>query len=319
MTIDHEIFNGFVFEGRRYAREAVEQATQAVQQGLTPGERRRANNALLEQLANAKEAYRAAMRKHGGEVDKREMLRDPYISTLVNTLILVNEGWVKNVILKNIERRPHLHNSSFEELYADALAGRNAPEGSPGGVINAILEYKYQKNLGAASFTAYLERTISNALQQSPKQQATYSRIYAGIQPINGRGENGAGGGWIDRTAARPDDTAADHELLEVVRQVIPRLPTAQQRFTAAWLVERILATGERPTMEEVAKAQHPPVTKQRGAQILTETVDSIRRQIEADYPQLARQGINGWARFKKAFAEFGHAASRGGAGNGRV
>jgi hypothetical protein len=319
VTTDHDIFNGFVFEGRRYPREAVEQATQAVQQGLTPGERRRANNALLERLADAKEKYRAAMREHGGGVDKREMLRDPYISTLVNTLVLVNEGWVKKVILKNIERLPHLHGFSAEELGAAALAGRDASDDSLGGVINAILEYKYQKELGAASFTAYVERAISNSLQQTPKQQATYRRIYARMQPINGGGENGAGGGWIDRSAAPPEERAINDELLEVVRSVIPRLPSAQQRFTAAWLVERILATGERPTMEEVAQAQHPPVSKQRGAQILTETVDSIRRRIEADYPQLAKQGINGWTEFKRAFSEFGHTTSRDDAGNGRM
>jgi hypothetical protein len=31
-------------------------------------------------------------------------------------------------------------------------------------------------------------------------------------------------------------------------------------------------------------------------------TVNSIRRQIEADYPQLAADGLNGWEDFKKAF-----------------
>ncbi len=47
---------------------------------------------------------------------------------------------------------------------------------------------------------------------------------------------------------------------------------------------------------------QRPPVSNERGRQIMEATVDSIRRQIEADYPQLAEQGVNGWEEFKKAF-----------------
>ena len=42
-------------------------------------------------------------------------------------------------------------------------------------------------------------------------------------------------------------------------------------------------------------------------------TVDSIRRRIEAEYPQLAEQGINGWEEFKAAFPDNRARSSPGG------
>ena len=53
----------------------------------------------------------------------------------------------------------------------------------------------------------------------------------------------------------------------------------------------------------EAAQMQRPRVSRERGRQIMEATVDSIRRQIEADYPQLAEQGLKGWHEFKEAFS----------------
>ena len=61
----------------------------------------------------------------------------------------------------------------------------------------------------------------------------------------------------------------------------------------------------------EAADCQRPRVSRERGPQILEATVDSIRQQIEADYPQLAAQGINGWESFKAAFSRTSAAAQQ--------
>jgi len=122
----------------------------------------------------------------------------------------------------------------------------------------------------------------------------------------------------VDRTAPPPEAAAINHELLELVQSVIPRLPTAQQRDTAAWMIERMLTTGELPMAREAAEVQQPRVSRERGRQIMEATMDSIREQIEAEYPQLAGQGVNGWDHFKEAFAGQGRADSRSRTGDGR-
>ncbi len=307
MTTDEEIFHGFVFDGKHYAKEKVEQATRAMQRSLTSTELRRVNDALLARLANAKEARRV--------MPKKEQLNDPDINTLVNTLVLVNQAWITHVIEQNVQSRPHLSSSSVGELYSTALTGR---AGTVGGVMNAILKYDYAKR-GVDAFTPYLTAAIRNALQQTPKEHKTYQRIYAGMQSMHGRDDDARGKGWVDRTVPRPEAAAINRELLEVVQSVIPRLPTAQQRDTAAWLFDRILATGELPMTREVAQRQQPPVSGERGRQIMEETVDSIRRQIEADYPQLAAEGINGWVEFKKAFTRTNLNTRRADPGNDRA
>jgi hypothetical protein len=67
-------------------------------------------------------------------------------------------------------------------------------------------------------------------------------------------------------------------------------------------MVKRILTTGELPIAREAARIQRPRVSRERGRQIMEATVNSIRCQIEADYPQLAEGGINGWEEFKRVF-----------------
>ena len=84
-------------------------------------------------------------------------------------------------------------------------------------------------------------------------------------------------------------------------------------------MIDRILTTGELPMAREAAQMQRPPVSRERGRQIMEATVDSIRRQIEADYPQLAEQGVNGWEEFKKAFMGVNQAAYNARTDNGRA
>jgi hypothetical protein len=184
--------------------------------------------------------------------------------------------------------------------------------------MNAILEYDYNA-CGVAAFSPYLARAITNALQPTRKQDKTYRRVETRTQSIRERDEDGAGLGWVDRMAPRPEAAAINHELLEVVKSVIPRLPTPQQRDTAAWMIGRILTTGELPLAREAAQMQQPRVSGERGRQIMKATVDSIRRQIEADYPQLAQEGVNGWEEFKRAFTQASQTTRHTRSGNGRA
>ncbi len=239
-TEESDIFKRFVFDGQDYPPERVEQATRAVQRQLSSRELRRVNEALLARLAETKEAH--AM------LPKKMLLDDPAIRTLVNTLALVNTAWITTVIAKNIKNRPHLHGYSTDELYSTAVTG----SGEVGGVMNAILAYDY-RTCGVAAFSEYLARAITNALLPTPKQEKTYRRVEARTQSIHEHDRNGAAQSWVDRTAPRPETTAINRELLEVVRNVIPRLPTPQQRDTAAWMIDRILATGELPLVGEAA------------------------------------------------------------------
>ena len=127
------------------------------------------------------------------------LLDDPAISTLVNTLALVNTAWITTVIAKNIKSRPHLHGFSTGELYSTALTGA----GEVGGVMNAILEYDHRA-CGVGAFSNYLARAITNTLLQTRKQDRTYRRVEARTQSIHERDTNGAGQGWVDRTCAAP-------------------------------------------------------------------------------------------------------------------
>lgn len=297
MTADIDIFTGFVFDGKHYPREHVEQAARAVQRQLSSRELRRINAALLERLAQAKEAR--------GAIPKRILLDDPTINTLVNTLALSNAAWITTVIAKNIKSRPYLHGFTTNELYSTALTGA----GEVGGVMNAILEYDYRA-CGVAAFSHYLARAITNTLMPTRKQEMTYRRVAARTRSIHEHDKDGPLQGWVDRTAPRPEIAAVNHELLEVLRSVIPRLSTTQQRHTATWMIDRILATGELPLAREAAEIQRPRVSRERGRQIMEATVDSIRRQIETDYPQLAEQGVNDWEEFHKIFQDL-HEKSR--------
>ena len=51
----------------------------------------------------------------------------------------------------------------------------------------------------------------------------------------------------------RHNAVAIDRELLEVIKSVIPRLPSPQHRLTAEWMIGRILQTGAKPSAEEAA------------------------------------------------------------------
>jgi len=121
VTTESDVFYGFVFEGRDYPPERVEQAALAVQRQLDSGELRRVNDALVARLTEAQRSRQ--------EKSKRELLDDPAISTLVNTLVLVNQGWITTVIANNIKGRPHLRGSSAEELFSTALTGEGPSAG----------------------------------------------------------------------------------------------------------------------------------------------------------------------------------------------
>jgi len=303
---DSEVFQGFVFGGQEFSPERIEQAVRAVQRQLDSAELRRVNDALLSRLHRAKKAHRKS--------SKKALLDDLGISTLVNALALVNQAWITTVIADTIQERKHLRGFTVDELYSTALTGA----GTVGGVMNAILQYDY-KVCGVDAFTAYLARAITNALLATPKEKKIYKRVEARTRPIHRRDEDGTEPSWVDRTAPHPETAAIDRELLEVVRSVIPDLPTQQQRDTAAWMIERILDTGELPMAHEAARIQRPRVSRERGRQVMEKTINSIRRHIEERYPQLAEDGLNGWAEFKEAFTRTRRAAPNSGTNNGRA
>lgn len=301
-----DIFNEFVFEGKCHAKKDVEAAALEVRKRLTSARRREVNDALLAQLAAAKESHARV------EQDK-DMLRDPTISTLVNTLVLVNEGLLHNVIAKSKEQKPHLQRFSTEELYALALAGRDSQTADVHGMMGAILNYDYRE-YGVHAFTTYLTRAIDNSLHQTPKQQKTYQRIDSRTHRIPDDAEPH----WVDKHAESPESAAINHELLEVVQSILPRLHR-QQRITAEFIIGRILETGKRPTAVEIAQeAYETPVSKQRAAQIAEEALDNIEQAIREKYPQLARDGVNGWKDFRKGLAPDSN-AHHGRHGNGRA
>lgn len=306
MTTDTDIFNTYVFDGQDYPPQRIEQAVRAVQRQLGSNELRRVNDALLARLSQAKKAHL--------RTPKKELLDDPGISTLVNTLALVNHSWIATVIARNIRSRPHLHGFTTDELYSTALTGA----GEVGGVMSAILQYDYNTS-GVDAFTHYLSRAITNALAPTPKEKKTYRRVDSRTRPIHRHDQDGPQPGWVDRTARPPEAVAINRELIDIVRSVIPNLPTAQQRDTAAWMIDRIIDTGELPMAREAARIQRPRVSRERGRQIMEKTIDSIRRQIEEDYPQLAEQGINGWEQFKSAFMRTNDADRHARTSNGRA
>ncbi len=288
--MDREIFDAYVFGGQDYPPDQIEQAALAVRRQLGSTELRRVNDALLARLADAKESH--------GATPRRDLLDEPAIQSLVNTIIVVNQAWIASVISKSIRHHPHLRNATVKELFSTAVTG----EGAVGGVMNAILAYDYRRD-GVGAFGTYLGRAITNALALTFRQKRVFRRVEARMRSLSDYQEDRQDTGWVDRTAPRPEAVAINRELIEVVQSVIPDLPTKQQRDTAAWMIDRILTTGELPMAREAAQIQKPRVSRERGRQIMEATVESIRKQIESDYPQLAAQGINGWEQFKGAFA----------------
>ena len=129
------------------------------------------NDLLLQKLVKAKNAYESK--------SNTELLDVPAVSTLVNTLIIVNEPWITKAIARTIRQQPQLLRSSVEELHSTALTGNSTQQGTVGGVMNAILEYDYPK-YGVSSFTPYLARTISNTLQPTSHQKKAYQRCTHG-------------------------------------------------------------------------------------------------------------------------------------------
>ena len=132
-------------------------------------------------------------------------------------------------------------------------------------MMNAILEYDYRAS-GVAAFSHYLARAINNALMPTRKQDRAYRRVEARTGRLRSRRRGGGTEpGWIERRPA-PEAAAIDHELLEVVQSVIPRLPSPSSAGRAAWMIDRILTTGEWPMAREVAQLTAPARVPRTGA-----------------------------------------------------
>ena len=278
------VFQDFVFGDTRFTRHQAEQAAYASTKDMTSEERISVNNALLAKLDAAK------LRFSGRILYQRDWLQDPYINTLVNVLVIINEPWLTTV-LKHNHSRPR-HYEDREELKSVALTGRGE---NAQGMIGAILQYDFQR-CGGRAFTSYLARAITNSLIDSPRQQNNAKLIDGRMMhPTEDEPEP-----WFDRREHDPSEGASNHDLMEVLRHAIRRIPK-ERRPIAEFIVCHILETGERPTLEQIGHAHVPPLTRERAKQLTVDTLAKIKRQVEIIAPQLAKDGVNGWDEFQQA------------------
>jgi hypothetical protein len=274
------VLYSYAVHGACHPRAEIEAAVEQSKYDLTASERSELNGALLARLDAAKKAQ-------GPVGQRKELLQDPAISLLVNTLLVVNEPWVENRV------RAFSRGRDFDEMKSLALTGGGGETADVRGVMGAILEYDYQLS-GVAAFSRYLAQAIRNALF-APREETRSTSLPR------------ADKGWRDRRQRRPENVAIDAELLAVLRQAIEELPP-RNRDVARFMVEYIERTGERPTAREVGESRTPPVTKQMGEILMKQTIDRLKEQVEATHPQLARDGVGGWDEFKKVFTIHKHA-----------
>ncbi len=252
----------YTVHGTHYLRAEIEAASQQAKYDLTAEERAALNDALLARLDAAKRAHRPVEQR-------KELLQDPAISTLVNTLLVINEPWVDNRV------RAFSRGRDFDAMKSLALAGGGGDTADVRGVMGAILEYDYQRS-ALAAFSPYLGRAIQNALVRTPKGEAA-ARFISLSRARKDREVRE----WQDRRRRRPESVAIDGELLAVPRQAIEELP-ARNRDVARFIVDYIERTGERPTGREVGEAQSPPVSKQVGDSLAKQSIQRLKEQVEA-------------------------------------
>ncbi len=290
-----ETFHRYVFQGEQFPKADLEAAAFVMRHELTPQDRSDANEALLSRLADAKDK--------AGPHPCRDLLKVPEISTLVNLLVAINEGWLMHVLHQEKERLRL--KEPVEELTSQALVGKNSLDADAGGMISGILKFDYRQ-YGIHPFTSYLSRAISNALKPTPKQKHYQQSLVHQAQPIEDQKDCQTC--WVDRHTRSPVAVSIDHDLIGVLRDVISRLPPSRE-LVATYIVDHVLKHGTRPGLAKVAALFG--VTRERARQLAEDTLDRIGHEIEARYPQLAEGGINRWKHFKEAI-EPAEVAGRG-------
>src|SRR5688572_27533804 len=100
----------YAVHGASYPKAEIEAAAQQSKYALSALERAELNDALLSRLDAAKQAHRPVEQR-------KELLQDPEISLLVNTLLVINEPWVENRV------RAFSRGRELDEMKSLALTG----------------------------------------------------------------------------------------------------------------------------------------------------------------------------------------------------
>jgi hypothetical protein len=245
-----------------------------------------------ELLARLDDARRAA----GAVGQHRELLNDPEVSRLAYQLVEVNQPWIDACVRR--EKRNLGLRASHEELVSLALTGGGNADVH--GVLGAILHYDVER-FGTRSFTRYLGRAIHNALAPRPGHERPALSLSFPLPVRHGNPR-----AWADRHQRQPREIAIDAELLQILHEVIEKLPE-RNRDAATYILEYVQATGERPTGREVGQSRNPPVSKQAGETLMKQTMERLKEKIEQRHPQLAQQGVGGWEQFSAVFGIHKH------------
>jgi DNA-directed RNA polymerase specialized sigma24 family protein len=265
----------------------VEAAARAVRPHLRPEERTQLNEALLLLLAEEKARLLPAGRSY------QDLLRDKdsRASILVNALVLLNEGLLREVAAR-VQKRWHLPGRP-DELLSTALTGRPSAHGKVHGMMGAILHYDLAA-YGPEAFGTYLTLAMANAFKPNSRERRNRAAERERREAADERR-------WVDRLGPPPEQRAQDDELLQAVQASIQALPAARSRALLEYVVGRALATGRRPRLEEIGGVLG--VSTERARQLSVRAFDELRQQLAQHYPQLAADGVNGWDQFQRLLA----------------
>lgn len=284
------ILHDYAINGTPIPRDTLEAAAQDAKFRLSPEERGELNDALLQRLSEAKEAYPHAWQR-------RDYLCDPTISALVNTLATINEPFLLSRV-KHFKQRSNSR-ETIEELASTALAGRCGFGADAGGLMGAILEFDYRPEIGkdgnGARFSAMMKVCIDRAMFPTERETRRASHAVSLDECMEG----GEPTTWVDRHAKQPVKLLISAELRQRLDQAVEKLPP-DQRAVAEFVIDFIETRGRKPTGKEVGDSRG--VTRQMGMQLYEKTFDRLRAILKKDNPNLAAEGIGGYREFAEAF-----------------
>lgn len=284
------VLASFIYGDARPAKAELEAAAFEDAPHLTTQERNEANDALLRKLDFAKKAA-------GPHTQHKQLLADPYISDLANTLLILNTPWIVRTIGGS---RKHLRlRDTSEELFSLAAMGDRSAQADVGGAYGVILSYDYDRIGDASALTQCLQTGIRRAFLPNHKDaRKNHVEVL-----MNGEAEE-AFARCRDHRERNPAAIALDNDLLDAIRVAIRKMPE-KRREAASFIFDRLLETGEMPTQEEVAsrftqKADGVPASRARGGQIVQDVMTRLTANLKEICPQLDE--IGGWREIKAAF-----------------
>lgn len=263
----------------------------AARKRMTEEERGQFNGALLKRLHEAKEAY--------GQVEQRkDWLKDPDISQLVNTLVLLNEPFLKKRAVRHHFGHPQ---ERVDDLMSTGLAGPCSITADVTGLMGAILLFTYQdepKGWNAPAFTALMRTCIDNSFRLSSHdmQRINHQKALGDFE------DSGEARTWVDRHQRRPENIVMDAELRQVLDEAIERLPD-NRRDVARFIVEYTEGAGELPTYKEIGQFCTPQVSRERGRQLFHLATGQLGKELNGLVPE----GSGLTERFREVFGLHRH------------